>query len=672
MRHNPGMPLRAAFVLLLAVVVLGYCSRPARAAGSCAEANHAWTARCTRVGGLRFQHLQCPPGRVVVRVESGGGPPLDVEIAPSGPHAFRSVAGFGLSPIGEFPDWKRAPPAQRRALDQLGDCLRRTGGPTLGVQPPESEPTQSGQAAPSPGAPTRTPPLPWLLFAALALLAVVIAMEIRRAQARRRRWLTLLALGVPALACLALRRALLPFAYFHQNGQGPLWIMDALSDTHGVWRYGPGYSELFGTAARALAAPAHGVFILQALLGAAAVPAAWIIARRVGAGPLLAAALAALVLFDPVLARAAQSESYFAACTSLLFLAGAALAEGSWHARARSLRFNLAVASAGLFIALAATIHPICWVAAAFVPAIVLVERGALRRRALLALHAALGIATVVAVAAGPAMLGVVRGSLGRQWMPAARSTVRLDVTYRGGIVILLAAVVVLALRRRPRWRRAALGIAVAALAGFVLGATNLVHSPAPPWVGYAYGALFAPVLLAATAAALSSVLTARRIQRWLSLGVLALGAMAAAHHRRLATELPTDTREEAWASQWQAALPAGALVAYLQRAGRRVQVLPLYGTGPTHVRGFPLTAGAPVPDLAVLGSHVYYYRSSLCSSREGRAFCRDIQHRSQLRQVAARSLPAVPSLEDLPYDTDPVRVVLYRVEPRQGPEHAP
>lgn len=652
---------RAGLLLALAVVLLACCSRPAHAAQGCAAEGRAWAERCTRETGLQFRQFRCPPGRMVVRVASGGGPALEVEIGPWSSRAFRKVGGYGLSPIGEYPDWNKAPPAKRRALDQLGECVRRAGTLTFSAHAnPVARHTRHG-----------TWHLPWMLLAALALLGVVVGLELRSTRERRRRLLTLLALGLSAVACYALRRAFLPFAYFHQNGQGPLWILYALRDVHGLSSYGPGYSELFGAATHALATPERGVFVLQALLGACAVPALWVVARRVGAGPLLSAALALLVLFDPVLARSAQSESYYAAGTSLLFLAAAVLAVGSWHARSRSLRFNVAVASAGLFIALAARVHPVCWVAAALVPAVVLLERGRLWRRVLLALHAALGIALVVAVAAGPAMLEVLHGALGQQWMPRAHTALHLDMGHQPVIALALAIAALLALWRRPRWRRAALGVVLVALAALAIAATDLVRNPNPPWIGYAYGALFAPTLLAALAAVLSGAVPGRRTQSPLALGVVALGALAAWHHRRLATELPTDVREEAWSATWQAKLPADSLVVYLQRAGRRVQVLPLYGTGPSPVRGFALTAGPSLPDPTALGDRVYYYRSSVCSSPEGRAFCHRIEHGFPLRLLRSRVLPAVPSIEDLHYDTQRVRVGLYQVEPRPARDHA-
>jgi hypothetical protein len=650
MRRAAGGALRAR-VLLAAALVVALSSATARADNqACAAANRSWAARCASATGLRFLGFDCPPGKIVVRVVSGAGPPLKVEIASRGPNAFRNAGAYGLSPVGEFSDWKVVAPGMRRGFDKLAQCVGRAGTLPSGSAPPVSTGTSRSR-------PWR---LPWMLVGALALLAAVSVPKVHRAAARRR-WLVLPALGGVALGCFALRRALLPFAYLHQNGQGPLWVQYAFRGVHGLSNYGPGYADLFSAAAHALSSPARGVFLLQSALGACAVPAAWIIARRVGAKPPLAASLAALVLLDPMLARAAQSESYFAACTSLLFLATAALAQGSWHGRSRSLRFNAAVASAGLFIALAACVHPVCWVPAAMVPAVVLVERGSLLRRVQLAAHAALGIALVVAIFAGPAMLRVVKGELGREWMPHADAHVVLASLRRIAVVIVIGLVVIVVLRRQPRWRRVALGAATVTIACLVSRATNLLAHP-NPWVDAAYFRLFAPVALVGVAAMLSSAVLTSRWQRRVALGVAALGVAAAVGQRRLALEQPTDVREEAWASQWQARLPAGAWVVYLQRAGKRIQVLPLYRRGAGAVRVLPVTDHDVASDFAQLGRNVYYYHSSICSSPEGRGLCDRIERSVALWRVASRDLPAVPSMRGLPYDSDRVPLVLYRV----------
>ena len=57
-----------------------------------------------------------------------------------------------------------------------------------------------------------------------------------------------------------------------------------------------------------------------------------------------------------------------------------------------------------------------------------------------------------------------------------------------------------------------------------------------------------------------------------------------------------------------------------------------------------------------------FYYRSSLCSTDEGRPVCDAIERAHALELVVRHELPARPSMIGMRYDRDVVTVALYRV----------
>jgi hypothetical protein len=467
---------------------------------------------------------------------------------------------------------------------------------------------------------------------------------------RRRALVTAGLLAASALAVLGLRWLLLPRAFFHQNGHGASWVLYALSDHPGLSSYGPGFAEVFGHAARAAGSePELGVFLLQAIVGALAVPLTWVVARALGAAAPVAAALAAVVALDPLLARLAQSESYFATEAALAFASTAALAlTGS---KPRSLRFWAAVIAAGLFTAQAARIHPIGWVAFALLPIVVLAGPGSARRRLVLTVMAGAGMGAVVLLSTGSAMLAVLRGSLGQQWLP--RSVPRM-----GEIVPAVGAVIVLGLFALRSWR----GKLIAAGAGVTVGvmwATNMLGEPNTA-VERAYDRLFWPVLLALAAAGLARI--ARTHQRQLRLaGAIGVAAIVAGVGQfRTLTTLPTDAEEATLALSWRRQLPEGALVAYVERAENHIFTLPLYD-GVTNARAFPISLGnAALPDLRRVAGPLFYYRSSVCSSPAAVARCDDLERTLELDSVLEHDFGARPSMRHT-YATPTVRVKLAR-----------
>ena len=64
----------------------------------------------------------------------------------------------------------------------------------------------------------------------------------------------------------------------------------------------------------------------------------------------------------------------------------------------------------------------------------------------------------------------------------------------------------------------------------------------------------------------------------------------------------------------------------------------------------------------------VYYFRSSLCSTTDGRPACTRFEAHYNLEAIAEARLAAVPSLTHLNYDSASIPVGLYRLHP--APDH--
>jgi hypothetical protein len=620
--------VKLAAVLFGVSVLAASATAPAQGR-ACTEAIADWASRCAHAERIELSPSHCPPGRIVVRAE--GDAPTSVELGAATRSSFRRAGEIGLSPIGEFADWSKEPPARRRALEALEACVAR-------------EPPPLGFAQPA-GAAAR-PPVPWLFVGGFLALAIACGARVRKLD-KRRALLVGLAISAAVGAVLGLRWALLPGAFFHQNGHGATWIAYALRDQRGLSAYGPGYAELFGWAALAAGSePERGVFALQSVLSALSVPCAFFVARGCGAKPVLAAALALGVALDPLLARLAQSESYFAAFVGLAFLAATALAQAG--RRVRSVSFVAAVAAAGLLTAQAARIHPLGWVAFALLPLVALCARGRLRARLIRTGVASAAIASVVLLSSGGVLHDVLRGSLGAQWLPGVLPEIAR------GLPWIVAAMIVIALVARAK--SVTLLAAAAAGALGLIWVTNILSEPSFA-VARAYERPFWAVLVALVAAL--GVRFGR--QRLVAAGVLVAGILAAALQLRAATELPTDAREAKLAIAWRRGLPEGAVVAYVERVDHQISTLPLY-EGVTAARPFPIRLGqAQPPNISELGAPVYYYRSSVCASPNAATRCAELERSVRLELVHERALPALPSMRWNPYAPGPVRVALFR-----------
>ena len=628
-------------------------ARPADAdTGACKSVASDWLAGCPDARHLRMTRAECPPGGVVLWLDVEGGHTLRVQVSEANEGSFRRAGSLGLSPVGEYPDWSKEPESVRAALDALVACAEKS--PSLEL--PSGTLTPKSELADEPV--DRGAPLPWLLIAAVGIASFVCAARWRRRPPSRRALATAGLLVALASVVAVARSLLVPTGFFHMNGQGPLWIEHALKDRMGLSGYGGGFTQVFGWVAHAWSkSPERAIFVANGALGAACVPWAWLIARGVGARPTVAWAAAVVVGADPILARLSQSESYYGVGASLLFAASAVLANGAWRASVRAPTFWLSVAASGLLIAQAARVHPTSWIAAAMIPLILAVARGPWRRRLTLTVAAGLGIAVVVAAASGRVLLDVIGGSVGGKWMGEAGLDLSFGATSWWG-VLALPALAALLLRRF----RGLVPVVIGGLVVLALDATSLLKAQ-NEWTQLAYLHLGAPVVVAALASWASTLFGSRR-QSWVAAAALVLLSIALAiGELGVRTFLPTDYREGHWALEWRKRLPERAVVVHLARADRWIVALPLYGGAEApRVRLMKMEADAPAPDLRRLAGEVYYYRSSICSSKEGRAACDAIEKRYRFEPVEARQLPAASSMPYLSYDDDEVAVGLYRL----------
>ena len=556
---------------------------------------------------------------------------------------MRRVKDVGLSPIGEFADFRAAPAAVKEGYARVVACAERQAAIPVG-EPRGVTPAEAMGAATA----------PWCLGGAGVLAAVALGKRRapRGAMLRRAGGLVLLGAAMLAVALLV------PGAsFFHQNAHGPNWIGYALGQP---CPYGPGFAELFGWLARPRPArPEALVFAGNALLAASCPLSAWIVARRTGAPRALAWAVAAAIAVSPLLQRMAFTESYYVPCTALVLAAGA-IALSAPTLRAWSPRFVLAQAAAGLALAQVARVHPVGWVAVAVVPLMHLAGRGGWRRAAK---HAALSLGVVgamVALGAGASTLATLHGGTGDQYVPQMHGVLREDLRILRPVVA--GVVLLLALAPAPRRRHIArILLAAATVMGAAMG-TSLLHIDVD-WVRAAHAQMFlGPFVVAAVALAMPW-LRGRRGRRVAVAVVLALGATNAVVDARWATELPTDALELRRALAWREHIPPGSRLVAVETSGIMSIQLPFYGGG--RDGSSPLvrldTRDRP-PDLASYGDQVFYARTSLCSTEQARAWCDRLEWSAYLEPVDVFELPARPSTHAVEYEGTTLRVGLYRV----------
>ena len=635
---------------------------------ACTPEVHAWVTHCAASQHIAATVASCPnDGLFVVMASVDPSVALRVEIARAPHHGFVDTGSWSVSPVGEFPEWDHTPPALRATFDHVVACVRAEGGPPTHLHDVSAGDTHDDRNphGTAHGSIDRTNVhgvgFPWLL--ALALAAVVAARWRLRHVSKGTVRTVALAVGAWA-ATLGLRCAVGHPNFFHQNGQGPAWIGQIVTHRHHA--YGPGFTELFGWVRHL--APDHldqAVFVCQGALAALAPLCVWAIARAMGTQRVIATVLASGVAIDPSFVRGAQSESYYCACTSLLFLAVATLTGRTGRAPVRSLPFALTAVATGLIVAQAARIHPVCWTAAALVPLALFVSPGAHRDRVLRTLVATALIGAVVALTSGLAMRTVIFSDFGSQWMGRTRPNTLHDLWHRAWPLALVGFAAV-ALSRRP-YRALPRVAAIAVMLLVMTGADIVTSTGSPVWILAAYTRLYLPALIAGVAAVLAAIPRSAVQSRALAVALAVLFVVAAHAMWKPLNRLPTDAIELDHALAWRDGLPTGAVVASVEYAGFYVLTLPIYsGSGSRRLASIPLDVTAPPPDLRAYGRNVFYYRASICSTPEARAYCAAVEAHNPMDPVVTYALPAIPSMRHLAYDTPTVSVGLYRVRSEQ------
>ncbi|MCA9641959.1 MAG: hypothetical protein H6718_09545 [Polyangiaceae bacterium] len=601
----------------------------------------AWAKRCDSED-FRFEVQACPDGVIVGTARIRGKTKLPVELKPASEQSFRRVGDTGVQPIGEFPDWNAQPTPQRDTLDAMLACVEHAGPPPFPVADTEEPKGKS----------------PRLLLAGLLLLAVALGLRVSLTPTSARKHLFKESLAVCgfAIAVFGIRWWLVPPAMFHQNGQGPLWVLFALDSPSTPQVYGPGYAEMTGWLA-ARVDPELAVYLISATLFALMLPAAFAIARSVGLGRVPTWALIGSLAVHPLGARLAGSESYYATLPGLAMLACLAMVlavqpEHELHAPRRRWLFITGTLAAATLIAQAARVHPVGWSALACLAFVPLSIPGPLRRRLFRTAMLCGAIAVLVLGTSALEMLRVLAGEIGQKWLPrSAFSWTRLLLT--------LSAFPALAVLGRRR--RAVLPAFAFCLVLGLLSASHPIPGAAPR-IAHAMYWLYLPALLGTFACWLAQLGSlARSVGCACAVGVT-LGA--GWEYRANYLTLATDALEIRAANIWKRELPVGSYVAYVSRAGRRVMLMPFYDD--TKIEGVRITdetgSIAPAPEL-------YYYRSSVCSTDEGRALCRKVESDFELTPIEEHTFPSVASLQHLPMGSEPVRVGLFKAKLRTRPK---
>ncbi len=643
--------LVAVITLLLALFVSQY------AQAYCPSDVGEWASDCEDRTGLRVTPVFCPAGAIVFELQQPGEDPIRVEVGAL-ERGRETVGNFGVSAIGEFPDWTQVGSDIRVPFDGMLRCLAADDD----LEIPEGELVPAGRANEThrdgtqpaghrdatPGGPER-PGLPWWpLFQALLVIGLFAgcASFVDRGRLIR---VGLFLFGLAA-ASYAIGLALHPDAFLHQNGQGPWWINYALCLPN---EYGPGYGELFKwVAAQSPGQPDLAVFALQGLLGALWPVWAWITVRGIGGDRWLATVAAIAVALDPVVGRVVHSESYFATMTSLLFPAAAVLAVGARFSPKWRWALPLATLAAGALIAQSARIHPLGWLPAAFLPFVVAVSDGKFRSRILQSFLVGIGIAIVVGLTSGQQMMDVMTSRIGQSWGPRleldsmiklARPVIWIGL-YWSGFLLIFA---------RRRIRAVTSGIILWALICTAAGTNLLGHSNSSIVAALMY--LQLPVAIMLVAAGLRE-LTRTTLQRAVVATLVLICALMwhkSNWHRY--SDFPTDVLEAEFVMEHRHLLPTYSSVFYLGQAGQQRVFLPLYGE---------CSGDSPHAERGGFGqrpfrSGDYYLRSSLCFTEEGAPTCQEREAGWEFEVIATADLPAKASIGGLDYTSETVQVAL-------------
>ena len=444
----------------------------------------------------------------------------------------------------------------------------------------------------------------------------------------------------------------------HINGQGPVWVSAAFSQPDALHAYGPGYAELFHAATLlAPTAPDTALFAFNAVLGALIPPAVFILVRLSGLDRMRSFVATAFFAIEPVAVRTGATEGYFTVITllalgvSLSFMAALkCLCDRRWWP---AVLFAL---SGLLFTAQVVRVHPAAWI----VTALALLTAASYpwpstpgrRLLTLLALAATCGLVT--ALAGGAAMAGTIQAI----FEPGSRTI------YSLGQVALIpsapAILVGLALLATLPWTRPRAPVVLAVVALLAWDATCSIYGQNPLWQA-CYGRMFWPFM----AAGLTAVAVRSRIGRPIALTLAT--AAATALFLMLFTPLTspsTEVLEYRFLREQFAQIPGHCRIVVPQQVRTGVPGVPHYVALDTPRLQEPtptVATGAELEARTHDSACLYYVHIAGCSTPMGLPVCQRIERYPMLKREASISLPARHT-SNVPYLTDPVPVVLYRV----------
>lgn len=640
-RALPALALFAALLFTLAVAApAAAAASPLASLSPCAAPVIAWAARLAAAIQVPAEATSCPPGAVVIRLRPHGAAPIDVEITGPQRPAFRRAGRLGAAPIVEIADYRDLPAPQREAFEALTAWIAVHEAEVV-IEDAPATAAKAGDDSRGLAHDDKRAGVPWAaptLLALAALLGIAARFVAPRAPAAsrfdRRAALTLFAVA------LALRLALGLWGPLHVNGQGPLWIRAALAEPALLDGYGPGYRELFSLPARLFAAaPDRAIFALNVALSALASPLAFALARASGIERRSALVPAGVIALDAVAVRGAASESYFPALIALTLGAQLLLvlaARDPARARRRSALFVLAGA---LLAAQAARIHPVGWGPVALAPLAVLAAGPRARSLSARVVFTAIAALVVVLVIAATSGEGIVA-----RFVESSRYASSTGGSRPGAWGLFVAAALLGLAEARARW------IVVAASAHLaLLLLTRHIYVVSALWQA-SYDSLYLTLPLIGLVALVAAKLARARAAPATVIALVALGLFAKREGAAF-TPRTTEQLEYPWLRDRIAALPERCAVVHVLHAGERRLLLPDYRA--PGARAFTLESAEDVVMARARSRCVVYARTSLCSSREGRAICEGIEEAGEKgwKELGRASFPAAPSMDELPYD---------------------
>jgi len=488
----------------------------------------------------------------------------------------------------------------------------------------------------------------WLLVMAVLLSLALARRSVRPVAIDSGCW----QVWAVAVGGLVLRLVLGPWGPLHVNGMAPFWVAGASRDPLAIAAYGPGYREIFGvlTGFGGLH-PDTAIFLGNALLSALLGPLAYEQARRLGIGHRSALFAALVLTLDPVAIRMSTTEAYFPAIMALGAIAGVVLlAAVPELEKGDGWRVTCGIVGASLFLVQAARIHPSAWGVVTVVPLVLLASPAlSVRRRGYL-------LAAVMVTVAGMLMATSAGGLLDVYGNIRSGTLMLTPARPAWGPLLAVAVVVAAYLLWVPRrWLAIA---AAASLAALLLTRQGYAQS----WIWQqCYDRLYLTLPIIALVGAVP--------QQWLGRAAIGLGALAWLYFGLpIITARTTDHDEYRWLREQLTRVPASCRVIYVSSAARRGIVLPAY-VRPSSAAAVAMHPHEPhtIEEGLAPAACLYYVRTSLCASADGRPACAGLEDRLALAPIARESFPARPSSTFLEYDQDPVEVVLARVEQVDG-----